>query len=95
LRMGDRTFEVMHAPGHSSDSICLYCEQEGVVFSGDAPMGTRYADGAYDRHFVEVLERLARGHITSIYFGHGDPELGGGKALLCSSVKNIRGMGEK
>ena len=28
--------EVLHTPGHSPGSVCLYCEELGVVFSGDA-----------------------------------------------------------
>jgi glyoxylase-like metal-dependent hydrolase (beta-lactamase superfamily II) len=28
--------EVLHTPGHSPGSVSLYCEQLGVVFSGDA-----------------------------------------------------------
>ena len=27
--------EVLHAPGHSPGSICLYCEDLGAVFTGD------------------------------------------------------------
>jgi glyoxylase-like metal-dependent hydrolase (beta-lactamase superfamily II) len=33
--VGDVTLEVMHAPGHSRGSVCLYCEELEVVFSGD------------------------------------------------------------
>jgi glyoxylase-like metal-dependent hydrolase (beta-lactamase superfamily II) len=92
LKMGDRTFEVLHTPGHSNDSICLYCEQDGVVFSGDVPVVIRSAEGTYDKQFVEVLEKLSRGRVDSIYFGHGDPELGNGKALISSSLKNIHAL---
>ena len=38
IRMGDQVFEVIHVPGHSSDSICLYNEAEGVLFAGDSPL---------------------------------------------------------
>jgi glyoxylase-like metal-dependent hydrolase (beta-lactamase superfamily II) len=27
--------EVLHAPGHSPGSVCLYCEELGAVFTGD------------------------------------------------------------
>jgi hydroxyacylglutathione hydrolase len=30
------TLAVLHTPGHSPGGICLYAEQEGVLFSGDA-----------------------------------------------------------
>jgi len=93
LRIGDRTFEVLHTPGHSNDSICLYCERDGVLFSGDTPMRIRTAEATYNAQLVEVLERLAGSHLESIYFGHGNPEIGGAKALVCSSVENVRGAG--
>jgi len=32
LRLGDRTFEIIYTPGHSNDSICLYCEEDGALF---------------------------------------------------------------
>ena len=28
--------EVLHAPGHSPGSVCLYCEELEAVFAGDA-----------------------------------------------------------
>jgi glyoxylase-like metal-dependent hydrolase (beta-lactamase superfamily II) len=33
--VGDVTLEVLHAPGHSRGSICLFCEELDVVFTGD------------------------------------------------------------
>jgi glyoxylase-like metal-dependent hydrolase (beta-lactamase superfamily II) len=33
------TLEVIHTPGHSPGSSCLYCEELGVLFSGDAVSG--------------------------------------------------------
>jgi glyoxylase-like metal-dependent hydrolase (beta-lactamase superfamily II) len=90
LRIGDRIFEVMHTPGHSNDSICLYCERDGVLFSGDTPMRIQSAEETHDARFVAVLKNLSCRRLTSIYFGHGNPELRGAKALVCSSVENIR-----
>ena len=33
--VGDVTLEVLHAPGHSRGSVCLFCEELEVVFAGD------------------------------------------------------------
>jgi glyoxylase-like metal-dependent hydrolase (beta-lactamase superfamily II) len=33
--VGGVELEVLHAPGHSRGSVCLYCEELGVVFTGD------------------------------------------------------------
>jgi len=35
LPVGDVSFEVLHTPGHTEGSICLYNKDEGVLFSGD------------------------------------------------------------
>lgn len=35
VSMGGLTLKVLHTPGHSSDSICLYDSSAGILFSGD------------------------------------------------------------
>jgi glyoxylase-like metal-dependent hydrolase (beta-lactamase superfamily II) len=35
FEVADVTLEVMHAPGHSRGSVCLYCEDLEAVFTGD------------------------------------------------------------
>jgi glyoxylase-like metal-dependent hydrolase (beta-lactamase superfamily II) len=35
FEVADVQLEVIHSPGHSPGSVCLYCEDLGVVFSGD------------------------------------------------------------
>jgi len=35
FEVADVALEVLHAPGHSRGSCCLYCEELEVVFSGD------------------------------------------------------------
>jgi glyoxylase-like metal-dependent hydrolase (beta-lactamase superfamily II) len=34
FEVADVALEVIHAPGHTNGSVCLYCEQLGVVFTG-------------------------------------------------------------
>jgi hypothetical protein len=46
--MGDGYFEVIHMPGHSSDSICLYNQAEGVLFAGDSPVLITSSTGTYE-----------------------------------------------
>jgi glyoxylase-like metal-dependent hydrolase (beta-lactamase superfamily II) len=35
LKIGDLDFQVIHTPGHSPGSICLYWPEKRVLFSGD------------------------------------------------------------
>jgi len=90
LKVGDRVFEVIYTPGHSSDSICLYCEEEHVLFAGDTPLVIRSTDGTYEGNFVMALEKLCRRDIDTIYFGHGPPASGRCNKMLRTSLDNVR-----
>ena len=73
LQAGDETFEVLHTPGHSSDSICLYCRREGALFAGDTPLLITSGTGTYEEDFAAALEKICAREIRTIYFGHGPP----------------------
>ena len=73
IRMGDRDFEVIHTPGHSSDSICLYNEAEGVLFAGDSPLLITSPEETHEAGFLAALDKLCARDIRRIYFGHGAP----------------------
>jgi glyoxylase-like metal-dependent hydrolase (beta-lactamase superfamily II) len=36
FEVADTSLEVIHAPGHTDGSVCLYCEDLGIVFTGHA-----------------------------------------------------------
>lgn len=90
LRMGDRQFEVIHMPGHSSDSICLYCREEEILFSGDAPLRIMTKGGSYSGDFIDALEKLMRCDITTIYPGHDKPIQGKVKDLIRTTLRNAK-----
>jgi len=35
VRFGHHRLEIIHTPGHSPGSVFIYCEEEGLAFSGD------------------------------------------------------------
>jgi glyoxylase-like metal-dependent hydrolase (beta-lactamase superfamily II) len=90
LRLADRLFEVIYTPSHTNDSICLYCPEEGVLFSGDAPLMITARDASYHEDFVSALERIARRDIRAIYPGHGSPITERAKHLIYMSLDNLR-----
>ena len=59
VKIADREFEIIHIQGHSSDSICLYCEEDRVLFAGDTPIYIRHKDKSYDNEFVSKLSYIA------------------------------------
>jgi glyoxylase-like metal-dependent hydrolase (beta-lactamase superfamily II) len=90
VSLGDRRFEVLHTPGHSEDSMCLYCPEERVLFSGDTPVQVRTTGGAYPRALTVSLERLCALSVRTIYPGHGDPMTRGAAETLRETLQNVR-----
>jgi len=90
ISIGDRYFEVIHIPGHSSDSICLFCKEDGVLFAGDTPVIIRFAGDTYTAAFIKALERICRKNVRTIYFGHGTEKTEGCNQALAESLLRVR-----
>jgi len=73
LRAGDDFLEVIHTPGHSCDSICLYAPLPQALFSGDTQLRIRGPGGEYGEAYLEGLERLAGKQVRCVYSGHDEP----------------------
>lgn len=95
IKLGDRYFEVIHSPGHSSDSVCFYCHEDRVLFAGDAPVIIRSNDYGYSESFIKAMEKLCRRDIRVIYFGHGMPMVEGCNEAVKRSLENIMNASER
>ena len=75
LDIGDRSFEVLHSPGHSPGSICLWEERSGTLVSGDVLVdGEPLLDElprSNPADFAASLRRLADLPLQMVYGGHG------------------------
>ena len=64
LRIGDLVFDILHTPGHSEGSVCLYEERRSLLLSGDVLFAGSYGrtdlPGGNDEQMVASLARLAR-----------------------------------
>lgn len=64
LRIGDLVFDVLHTPGHTEGSVCLYEERLGLLLAGDVLFAGSYGrtdlPGGDDAAMVASLARLAR-----------------------------------
>ena len=64
VRIGDLVFDVLHLPGHTEGSVCLYEEAHGLLLSGDVLFAGSYGrtdlSGGSDEQMVTSLARLAR-----------------------------------
>lgn len=90
LKIADRMFEVIHTPGHSSDSICLFNKEDGILFAGDTPLIINSHDATYEEAFVKAFEVVAKKRITKVYFGHGSPLSEKCNEIISASLKNIK-----
>jgi len=95
ITMGDRVFEVIHTPGHSQDSICLFCEEERTLFCGDTPLHVYDSRESCDPEYILALEKLSEKDVQRVYPGHGRPIEGTANALIRSSVWRLQESGTR
>jgi len=75
IDLGGATIRAMHTPGHASNHLCYYLEEEGALFAGDvvAGFGTVVIsppDGSL-KDYMETLGKLREVAPDKIYPGHG------------------------
>ena len=77
FQIADCQFQVLPTPGHTPGSVCLYSENEGVLFSGDTlfRMGYGRTDlpGGNTSQLIHSLRRLFElPPATRVLCGHGE-----------------------
>jgi len=86
---------ILHTPGHTPGSICLYHEDEAALISGD----TVFTGGGFGRfdfpggsrtQLAHSLERLAALDVEGLYPGHGSPVDTGGSRHIAGARELIR-----
>ena len=97
LAEGDRigTLRVLHTPGHTPGSICLYAEEDRVLISGD----TVFTDGGFGRYdflggsqaeLARSLDRLSGLDVEGLYPGHGMPVESGGRLHIAAAQQLMK-----
>lgn len=90
LKAGDEYLEVIHTPGHSSDSVAFYCQSQKLLFSGDTQLRIRTTGGKYTRDYVQTLIKLAQREIDLIYPGHDEPFNNNVREIILTALQNVR-----
>ena len=90
LNAGNSSLQVLHTPGHSSDSICLYCQEDKILFSGDTQLTIRSVGGAFTPEYVETLRRLAGLRIDKVYSGHDQVMSSRVQETILQTLANVR-----
>ena len=71
--LGDRSFEVIHTPGHSPGGIALWEEATGILFSGDIVYDGPLIEDTYHANaedYVASMKRLLDLPVRVVHGGH-------------------------
>ena len=85
---------VLHTPGHSSDSISLYCEEEKALITGDvifsASIGRTDFPGGSSKLLQQSIERLSELDVEYLLPGHMD--MVSGKSAVQNNFAMVKRM---
>lgn len=77
LTLFGRTLQVLHTPGHSDGSVCLYEPASGALFTGDSLMGRGFFTGLPQytdpTAYMNSMQRLKSLTVDTVYSCHNDP----------------------
>ena len=75
LYVGDRTFHLIHLPGHTSGEIAVHVPEERVLFTGDNIFHKvqAFLHEADPFQWLESLKKIGEMDVDVIVPGHGDP----------------------
>ena len=90
IKAGDEQLQVMHTPGHSSDSICLYNITHRILFSGDTQLRIRTAGGVFAPEYIETLKRVSTLRLDTVYSGHDEPITHNAEGIILETLRNVR-----
>jgi glyoxylase-like metal-dependent hydrolase (beta-lactamase superfamily II) len=94
--IGESIWKVIHTPGHSPGGICLYCEDEQVLISGDTLfkgcMGRIDIPTAEPERMWNSLKKLSLlPKETQVFPGHGGPTTIGQESSWLSHAEQVFG----
>jgi len=77
VKLGELTLEVLHTPGHTRGSICMYERKQKILFSGDTffcgGIGRTDLPTGDGEALARSLHELAKLEVDRLYPGHGSP----------------------
>ncbi len=82
IDLGDRSFEVVHLPGHSPGSIGLWEASSGILFSGDAAYDGPLLDELDTSDIDDYIATMLRLRALPVQVVHGGHEASFGRERL-------------
>lgn len=93
VRAGELELRVIHTPGHTHGSICLYDAERKLLFSGDTVfcggVGRTDLPTGNEVELLNSLKALAKLEVEALYPGHGPATERGGKKYIEAAVKML------
>lgn len=93
LHLGKNEFKIIHTPGHTQGGICIYCEKEKMLFSGDTMFRgswgrTDLPTGSIEDIMNSITNKLMKlPEDTIVYPGHGKSTLIGDEEPIYLELK--------
>jgi len=92
LKVGDITLQVIHTPGHSPGSICLYWPETKALLTGDVVfnqgVGRTDIPGGDGEKLKDSINRISLLEADYLLSGHGD--MVSGRELLKANFEQIK-----
>ena len=77
LPLGDRTIELLHAPGHAPEQLVVYDRAEATLWAADMLSDIEIPFVMHNlKAYQQTLDRLAQLEVTTLVPGHGQPARG-------------------
>ena len=80
LSIGDKSFQIIHTPGHSPGSICIFWPEKKVLFTGDCVfadgIGRTDLPGGNGEELRQSIKNISDFDTWYLLPGHGDIILG-------------------
>ena len=94
LELSGFEWEVIHTPGHTIDSICLYNQPTKTAITGDTVLPHAMADadkaaGGRLDHYLYGLKQLLKKDIENVLPGHGVPVAGEGRIAVEQTYEGV------
>ena len=93
IHIGKIEFKILHTPGHTGGGICLYCEKEKLLFSGDTLFRgswgrTDLPTSSFEAIIKSITEKLMTlPKDTIVYPGHGKSTMIGEEQPIYMELK--------
>ncbi len=93
LRLGGKTLQLLHMPGHSNDLIVTHVKDERILFASDAVMPAPHIVDGDPLILIESLRKIKAMNLELIIEGHGEMILRGEiSEALSSNIKYLEAI---